>query len=203
MKNLFKEKNPRWIDGRSLKLYLCKDCGIKISVGSGLYGNGRCRACKSIQHSHEMTGSKSNFYIDGRKHRKYFCIDCKKSICYTTAKIGSGKCRPCSKIGNIHSIETKKKMSISAGGTGVLNIKPKYGPGFCNTLKNFIRNRDNFQCQLCGLSQEENGKGLDVHHKNYNKLDNSFNNLISLCTPCHTKTNSNRPLWLRRFSVKI
>lgn len=44
-KNLKIENNPNYKDGRCLKKYHCKDCGKEISLGSALYGSGRCQLC--------------------------------------------------------------------------------------------------------------------------------------------------------------
>lgn len=60
-------------------------------------------------------------------------------------------------------------------------------------IRKTVRRRDNFTCQECGITQDELGKELDVHHiipyrefessEDANKLDN----LISLCPSCHHK----------------
>ena len=68
-----------------------------------------------------------------------------------------------------------------------------YGKEFNNDLKLIIRFRDKFTCRLCGF--KENGQALDVHHIDYNKKNNSWNNLISLCHNCHMQTNWNRKHW--------
>lgn len=58
-----------------------------------------------------------------------------------------------------------------------------------------IRARDSYTCQICGVSQAECLEALSVHHINYNKKNDADNNLISLCTSCHGKTNTNREYW--------
>jgi 5-methylcytosine-specific restriction endonuclease McrA len=61
--------------------------------------------------------------------------------------------------------------------------------------KEKVLERDNFQCQNCGLNQEQHiviyGYGLIVHHKDGNGKDsknpnNDLNNLQALCRKCHT-----------------
>ena len=55
------------------------------------------------------------------------------------------------------------------------------------------RQRDGFRCQECGLSEEELGRQLDVHHKipyssfKSNLEANKLENLISVCPACHVK----------------
>lgn len=42
-----KKRSNNYIDGRCLKEYCCIDCGKRITIFSGIYGNGRCRSCAS------------------------------------------------------------------------------------------------------------------------------------------------------------
>lgn len=76
-----------------------------------------------------------------------------------------------------------------------------YGMGFSKMLKRYIRNRDNNVCQICHIQQTE--INLSVHHIDYNKSNNSEFNLISLCIPCHVKTNCNREMYQDRLSYLI
>lgn len=74
-----------------------------------------------------------------------------------------------------------------------------YGEEWSKQLREQIRERDNYQCQLCLTTQEESlvkyKKKLDVHHIDYNKENCSEDNLVSLCVSCHMKTNYNRDKW--------
>ena len=78
----------------------------------------------------------------------------------------------------------------------------EYGKEFDGSLKEQVRFRDKYKCQLCGCSQLENGRQLDCHHKDYNKRNNNINNLISLCVSCHLKTNGNRNYWIEFFNKR-
>lgn len=59
------------------------------------------------------------------------------------------------------------------------------------TARKECRKRDNYTCQLCGITEEKYGQQLSVHHiKNYrtfvDKIEaNQLDNLICLCEPCH------------------
>jgi hypothetical protein len=68
-----------------------------------------------------------------------------------------------------------------------------------NTLKESIRQRDNFKCKICNKLQEENTRKLDVHHIDYNKQNCNPDNLITLCMQCHRKTQINRDYWIDYF----
>lgn len=46
-------------------------------------------------------------------------------------------------------------------------------------------------------------RGLDIHHINYLKTHNYWDNLISLCANCHGKTGTDRGFWQNFFSVRI
>ena len=84
---------------------------------------------------------------------------------------------------------------------GGISFEP-YPIGWTNGLKESIRKRDNYVCQLCGIHQDEL-KGwyrkLDIHHIDYDKNNLDPNNLISLCRSCHRKTNHNRDYWISYF----
>jgi hypothetical protein len=75
-----------------------------------------------------------------------------------------------------------------------LSFEP-YGIEFNKTLKEKIRKRDNYLCQECKVNQKELGYKLHIHHIDYNKQNNSENNLISLCRSCHCQTTWNRDDW--------
>ena len=71
---------------------------------------------------------------------------------------------------------------------------------FWNTLKNNSYNnkrlrileRDNFTCQICGKSLDSNPNiRLEIHHiESRITGGNAFNNLITLCSDCHTKVHN-------------
>jgi 5-methylcytosine-specific restriction endonuclease McrA len=72
-----------------------------------------------------------------------------------------------------------------------------YGIKFNRRLRERIRVRDSYCCQMCGMKQQN--YRLMVHHIDYNKQNNDINNLISLCRECHLKTNFDREAWIKYF----
>ena len=72
-------------------------------------------------------------------------------------------------------------------------------------LKKIIRKRDDYQCQMCFIHQEEllieTNRSLSIHHIDYNKKNSKLNNLISLCNNCHIQTNRNRVFWENYFNI--
>lgn len=81
-----------------------------------------------------------------------------------------------------------------------------YSIEFNEILKRKIRKRDNYICQMCGMTQKENiirfKEKLSIHHKDYNKNNLDEDNLISLCKICHLKTNGNREYYIEYFKNK-
>ena len=68
---------------------------------------------------------------------------------------------------------------------------------FNEPLKEQIRKRDNYICQVCFK------KGKPVHHIDYNKFNCREDNLITLCKSCNSKANSNRDYWYVYFTYKM
>jgi len=81
---------------------------------------------------------------------------------------------------------------------GGISFEP-YGLEFDDSLREQIRRRDNYTCQICGFTQ--NGRAHSVHHINYHKKDNRPENLVTLCVQCHGKTTTERGRWVWHFTV--
>ena len=95
-------------------------------------------------------------------------------------------------LGKHLSKETIEKLKNINKGHWKLNKNPKwkggisfesYGVEWNEKLREQIRKRDNYKCQICNKKQEK--KKLDVHHIDENKKNNKSRNLISLCHHCH------------------
>jgi len=58
-------------------------------------------------------------------------------------------------------------------------------PASYETLRQQVLRRDGWRCQLCGAMSN-----LEVHHQEFRSHsgDDSEDNLITLCTPCHHVT---------------
>ncbi len=94
------------------------------------------------------------------------------------------------------SEETKKKQSENRKGNKNPNwndgssFEP-YAPEFNKEKKQQILERDNYICQNPQCNLEEN-MDLHIHHIDYDKKNNNPENLITLCSSCHTKTNGKK-----------
>lgn len=87
---------------------------------------------------------------------------------------------------------TKDKIGLANSGINHYAYNPNkprvnYPIEWGNILREAIRKRDNYCCRECGLSQENNGKRLTVHHIDKNKNNCKQENLITLCKKCHAR----------------
>jgi len=113
-------------------------------------------------------------------------------------------------IGKRKGIRVSKKTEFKKGQfsgeknpnwNGGSSFEP-YSPEFNKVLKRKIRKRDKFTCQLCFKSENTFKHKLAIHHIDYNKKNNSEDNLISLCKKCHAYTTFNRKDWIKHFKEK-
>ncbi len=138
-------------------------------------------------------------YEIGLRNPSYYmwveCQQCKGLRWETKSRVHKlPLCQPCAMIQN----GLNHRGENAPGWLGGLSFEP-YGIIFNKTLREQIRQRDNYTCQLCGTPQ--NGMKLACHHIDYNKKHNHSNNLISLCTrSCHLRTNHHREYWTAYFN---
>nr|USL84267.1 HNH endonuclease [Enterococcus phage Sw5] len=138
--------------------------------------------CKEVRAQMRVSQSGRYVYIQ--------CDMCNKAIFRRTTKIKK-TLNFCSKncLNTYHRyIGTHKPKEVT--------YKVKYYGDNWFKIARTIRKRDNFTCSDCGITQEEYGKELSVHHikpfvffdspEEANKLDN----LITICEPCHRKRHS-------------
>jgi len=55
-------------------------------------------------------------------------------------------------------------------------------PSKWKLLRGQIKKRDGYKCKICGSSEK-----LVVHHIDFNKENNHFSNLITVCRSCHNR----------------
>lgn len=198
--------------------YCCMDCGNEICLRNAFYGNGRCYSCSK-------KGNKAPSFKDGRCLKKYYCIDCNKELSNHIAK----RCKSCSNKGKNNPMygrkrpdtilrnklnppmKNKKRPEHSIIMMGINNPNWQngiqylpYSKEFNKELKLKIRERDNFICQCCGMTEEEHikefNRSLTIHHIDYNKQNCKEENLISLCNICNPKANSNRDYYFAYYT---
>jgi HNH endonuclease/NUMOD3 motif len=77
-----------------------------------------------------------------------------------------------------------------------------YGIDFNQKLKKQIKIRDAYRCQECFRHQSELLRPLSIHHIDYNKKNNSPENLITLCLSCHAKMNFRKDDWKNYYQER-
>lgn len=196
----------------------CKICNKKFSVRLSIYKNGRkfcsafCRDKSPEYHPNKGKGikvckicskkfinyCKTTLYCSNRcrgiskrsKRIVTYCKVCKKKIISTEYRHNLGLGKYCS----------KKHEGI---GRRINVTRIRYASDFNSKLKEQIRKRDNYTCQLCGITEEEHivvlGRVLDIHHVDYNKQNSKEDNLLTLCRQCNLRVNFNREHWNEYF----
>jgi hypothetical protein len=126
---------------------------------------------------------------------KRICLFCGKEfeIKITRLKFGKGKfCCP------EHFYLWNRGANHSGWAGGVKGHKP-YTHEFSEEFKEKVKDRDNYTCQKCGITEAEHkekyGYGLSIHHINYNKKETTFENTLTACNRCNTSMNSHRKFW--------
>jgi len=180
---------PNYKDGRTLKIYRCKDCKKEI-----VFRAIRCYSC----------AAKNRWLLHPEKHkRKHYCISCAKEIKNFYAK----RCKSCTmilhwKLG-ILKIRKGKNHPNYKDGKG----NEPYSNEFTKKLKEQIRKRDKYICQNCRMIEKEHlnkyNCKLDIHHIDYNRKNCNKKNLISLCKKCNTIANKNRNYWIEFYNKII
>jgi 5-methylcytosine-specific restriction endonuclease McrA len=149
-------------------------------------------------------GVNANGYKDGRCSKIYYCIDCGKKISSYQAK----RCIKCFGIWEtgINNPMYGKIQDKNPNWCGGISFEP-YSIDWTNILKEKIRQRDNYQCQNCSITEEEHlivvGTNLIVHHIDYNKQNCKEDNLITVCNSCNARANFNRSYWKNIYQNKI
>jgi hypothetical protein len=133
-----------------------------------------------------LTGEKNPFY--GKKHSDEY-------------KVGQSNQKKGKRPYNQEQFERQNQNTLKGnehpnwnGGTS----NEPYPFEFNKILKENIKTRDGFKCGICDKETQK----LAIHHINYDKDNIGFDNLISLCYSCHSKTNYNRECWIEFFNKK-
>jgi endogenous inhibitor of DNA gyrase (YacG/DUF329 family) len=144
------------------------------------------------------------FWADGKHRTRAYeknCEWCGKSFIAATGRKAPFCSRECS--GSWKHSEGLTGATKSGEGSPQWRGGHLYyrGPNW-SRQRAAARRRDDNTCQDCGLTREEHGRELEVHHiipfrhfgiKEYERA-NELPNLISLCRPCHLKREAVRDI---------
>lgn len=112
--------------------------------------------------------------------------------------------------GKLHMVGEKNPMYGKCGKEapnwrGGISFEP-YCYMFNSPFKNRVRMFFGHRCVECGKTQEENGRLLNVHHVNYNKMvccNDVKPVFVALCQTHNAKANFNREYWEQHFTKII
>lgn len=196
------ELNPNYIDGRSINISLCIDCGNPISS----YKSKRCLVCHNIFN----VGKNNSTFRDAKIMIN--CDFCNNTIFKYNSHIKEKNfCNnECRGKWNSENIIGKNHPHFGKRGKNSPNYihgqsRFPYTFKFNQELKNIIRIRDNFECQNCGLKEINHFRGnklinLIIHHIDYNKENCKETNLITTCHVCNIIANFNRDYWFAYYT---
>lgn len=193
------------------RLYCDRSCQSKGIVRSDIKKTSVCLICKNeFKHYGERIvcgrecGAKylsisrigennPSFKVDKEKKK---CLFCNKQFECSRHGMMSMKTRVFCSLACAHKIDLKNN---ALGG----HIK-QYPFGWNEKLKNEIKTRDGFECQLCGEKEHDELKQKHhIHHIDYDKSNLDHDNLITLCQKCHNMTHHGRTFWEIIFSGLI
>jgi len=218
LKDKTRIKRGKGVYGRAL-FFKCDYCGKKV---------GRFKSAKKLKHHY---CNRKCFYKAISAKIKLKCDNCKKIYNYNKKMSIDYKLHFCSikckkqyfkkywplkgDKNPAKRLDVRKKISKAKLGIPRFDMRGKnnwawqggisnrpYAFDFNKELKELIRKRDQYKCQLCGAPQEEFTKKLSVHHIDYNKSNSTPKNLITLCIACNSHVNKDRDYWQNYFEER-
>lgn len=189
------EKSSLW---KPRKVVICPFCKTPFEVSNKTKNQKYCSLPCFNRATKKYAGENNQNWKGGKA--KLICQECGKS--YEIKRCHSFGSKHCSlKCHNI-AIGKRQRGEKHPNWKGGISRYP-YGFDFNKELKELVRKRDGYKCQLCGAPQEECFKKLSIHHIDYNKENSNPTNLITVCNKCNSKVNFNRDEWGNVFKEKI
>lgn len=190
---------------------VCNNCGKPFKVYPAWVRKGAGKNCSRQCSAESRTGGES--YIRDEEHRKKMSaivrnrdlvIQSERFTAYNKAKKG----KRLEEIYGVRAEEIREKYTRY----GEKNSNWKGGiargkyPYIFYQLRPLVFERDGYVCLNCGMTQEEAkakdslGRGLTVHHIDYNKENNTLDNLATTCKWCNSLANSRREVWQKKYT---
>ena len=151
-----------------------KSCGCSKGELIAKSKMGKKRKPFTKEHKEGMSKSKIG------KKRKPFMEEHKQKISKTRKQNGLSKGK------NNPMYNIRKYGEENPNWSGGRSFEP-YSPDFNKEKKQQVLERDNYTCQCPNC--DHLSVILCIHHIDYDKQNNSLENLITLCDFCHNKTN--------------
>lgn len=170
------------LQSKKKQKYYCKQCGKEITYKDRVYPRKYCDDCYISARSKNQS-----------KRITTYCAYCGKELSIIPALYKKHKNHHCDKICMAKYYSEHYAGENSPAWKG----GKKHYAGKWFDARDNARERDKFTCQRCGITEDEYGKELSVHHiKSYKSFEdkieaNELDNLICLCEPCHRFVHSN------------
>jgi len=186
--NIRHKNHPSW----KRVIHVCEYCGKEFEVTSykAKIGIGKfcSRECKDKSQKSDKV--------------KRICEICGNTFFIRLSAIKQGNGRFCSRKCSGIAKLGKNNPNWQGG----ISFEP-YCHKFNKKFKEYIRDKFGSICFLCGKTEEENGRCLDVHHVNYNKScgcdKDKTCQFVPLCRSCNTKVNKNREMWEAKINAML
>lgn len=165
----------------------CKNCSKLFFTYPSIIKNGEGFLC-SIKCKYEWISKKysGKNSKSGFKNRSIIriCKQCGKKFTIFKSRLDDKRGTFCNK--NCYNIWFKDNCRLEKSPNWIdgRSFLP-YSKEFNKYRKEEIKRRDNYKCKYCNTKNN-----LSIHHINYDKFDNSDENLITSCVSCNSKLNS-------------
>lgn len=187
---------------KSSQKFCCNKCRIKYLEYKKLYtaiNPHECKYCKKTIYGKHIICSDCDLSIrkyNIQKLRKYiitYCAYCGEELHVIPSVYKQNTNHYCNQncMSNYYALfYTGENSPTWKGGK-------RHYSGSWLRQRNLARDRDNYTCQLCGVSESTWHKEMDVHHIiNYREFTdkyeaNKLDNLVCLCNKCHSFVHSN------------
>lgn len=170
---------------RNRKDTFCEMCGKNLG-----YKKGNVRFCPDCLRVHRSESQVKRIEV--------LCAYCGKPILATPSRIENHKNLYC----DVNCMALHYSEIYSGENSFVWKGGKRHYTGRWFDARDKARERDNYTCKRCGITEKEYGQELSVHHiKLYRDFEDKFeanqiDNLVCLCEPCHrfvhSKANINK-----------
>lgn len=157
---------------RLMQLMVCKNCNKEFWARKDFVLQGRydccCRKCSCI-------------YNNRDRRVECICDFCGKEFyrALNKLKVSRSGLRFCSRICK----DTAQKLE-----NGFVDMHPDhYGKAKIGPYRRMAFDKYEHKCVCCGWNKDE--RILEVHHRDRNRLNNNIENLVILCSICHSGLN--------------
>lgn len=165
----------------------CKNCGKEFYTYNSFVKNGEGFLCsKSCRYEWISNNYKGENSKAGYKNRQITknCQFCNKEFKVFRSRDNEKRGKFCSKSCYNNWFRDNCCADKAPNWIDGRSFFP-YPKEFNDRLKREIKERDKYRCGMCGTTEK-----LSIHHIDYDKMNNSKQNLLTVCYSCNSKLNA-------------